>query len=72
MTNNNLTKLIDLRTDILAGVTFRNIASDERDALVKELDADIREAARGLTTCDAPEAYHPGFPCDHPPFDPEA
>lgn len=27
---------------------------------------------RGLTTCSHPEVEHPGFPCNHPPFDPNA
>jgi hypothetical protein len=29
-------------------------------------------AQRGLTTCSYPEVEHPGFPCNHPPFDPYA
>jgi hypothetical protein len=35
------------------------------------LDA-YKETQRGLTTCSNPEVEHPGFTCNHPPFDPNA
>lgn len=68
MTNNNTTtRLQDLRR-LLGKARTANHTN-----LIPILEAKIEaEEARGAITCDAPEAYHPGFPCNHPPFDPEA
>lgn len=33
---------------------------------------DNRPDPSGDTTCSHPEVEHPGFPCNHPPFDPYA
>lgn len=66
--------MVQPRDEVVDVVRWDRVLDQPATIYTPPEDVYVRDASamRGSTTCSHPEVEHPGFPCNHPPFDPNA